>query len=281
MALPVESPSLHNRSALIEIFQSVQQDFLSILESLEKKVTGKQHSFELKNWKRSEVKNDGGTMAVMRGDVFEKVGCNFSSVHGTFSSEFADRILGVDAKNLNFWASGVSFVAHPSNPFAPIGHMNIRAIETTKAWFGGGGDLTPVFPLDEDTQQFHQSLKEACPANYYDSWKDACDQYFYLPHRKEPRGVGGIFFDHLNVSDGWSDPSFLSRVALAFLKVYTSIVEKRCTTPFSEQDKQAQLVKRARYVEFNLLYDRGTLFGLQTGGNTEAILVSLPPMASW
>lgn len=286
MALPLasaspESSHLHDRSILVDVFQSVQQQFIDTLECLEANVSGNKHTFERKNWQRSTLKNDGGTMAFMRGNVFEKVGVNFSSVQGTFPPEFGERVLGVDAKNLDFWASGVSFVGHPRNPLAPTGHLNVRAIETTTAWFGGGGDLTPAIPFEEDSQAFHTALQNACPPEHYGAWKQACDNYFYLPHRKEPRGVGGVFFDHLNVADGWNGASFLPKVALAFLKAYAGIVEKRCSMPYTEEDKQTQLRKRSRYVEFNLLYDRGTLFGLQTGGNIEAILMSLPPLAAW
>lgn len=281
MALPITTTHAHNRPQLVQMFQSVQQQFIATLESVEQRINQENHTFKRKTWQRSEKPNDGGTMAVMHGHVFEKVGVNFSNVQGTFSPEFADRILGVDAKNRDFWASGVSFVAHPRNPFAPIGHMNIRAIETTESWFGGGSDLTPAIPFNEDTQAFHEALKNVCPSQHYPTWKDACDTYFYLPHRQEPRGVGGIFFDHLKTKEGWNNPTFLENMALCFLKTYANIVEKRCTMPYGEEHKQAQFTKRSRYVEFNLLYDRGTLFGLQTGGNTEAILVSLPPSAGW
>lgn len=282
MALSVAQPTLHDRGKLANMFQAIQRDFITRLEGIEAEACGKNHAqFELKPWKRSEAENDGGTMAVMRGEVFEKVGANFSSVRGRFPEQFADRVLGVDARNLDFWASGFSFVAHPKNPFAPIGHMNVRAIETTNAWFGGGGDLTPVFPFEEDTRFFHETLAKACPGNYYATWKEECDKYFYLPHRSEPRGVGGIFFDHLRADDGWDDASFLMNIAQAFLHAYATLIEKRYATPYGDDERAAQSIKRARYVEFNLLYDRGTLFGLQTGGNTEAILVSLPPMASW
>lgn len=295
MALSVKSEARHDRPALVNMFQGIQQTFINELENLEKKHLPAGQSaphFNKKSWVRGEDINsggnssddghdDGGTMALMHGHVFEKVGVNFSSVQGQFSPEFANRILGTDVKNLTFWASGVSFVGHPRNPFAPIGHMNVRAIETTEAWFGGGGDLTPTFPFDEDTQLFHQTLERACPNSLYPAWKKECDNYFYLPHRKEPRGVGGIFFDHLNIQNGWNDPMFLQNVALSFLKAYTTIVDKRHPTPYTGDHRKQQLIKRGRYVEFNLIHDRGTLFGLQTGGNTEAILMSLPPVAAW
>jgi coproporphyrinogen III oxidase len=183
-----------------------------------------------------------------------------------------------------FWASGVSLVAHPRSPRVPIAHMNTRLIVTTKQWFGGGGDLTPVFPLDQDTADFHGAFKAACDGHdesYYPKYKEWCDEYFFLPHRDEARGVGGIFYDNLNTGDWQADFAFTQDVGKAFKNIYNELVRRHMNESWTEEDKAAQLIKRGRYVEFNLIHDRGTKFGLMTGGNTEAILMSLPPMAAW
>ncbi|GLR67921.1 oxygen-dependent coproporphyrinogen-III oxidase [Acidocella aquatica] len=236
-------------------------------------------------WERPE--GGGGVMSVMRGQVFEKVGVNISVVQGHFSADFARQMHGA-GENAAFWAAGISLVAHMRSPKVPAVHMNTRMIVTTKGWFGGGGDLTPLQPgtaeAGEDAAFFHAAYKAACDrhgADYYEKFKKWCDEYFYLPHRKEPRGAGGIFYDYLDSGDAGADFAFTRDVGEAFLAAYPQIVRRRMGESFTPEEREAQLVRRGRYVEFNLLYDRGTMFGLKTGGNTEAILMSMPPEVKW
>ena len=236
-------------------------------------------------WDRPE--GGGGVISLMKGQVFEKVGVNISTVSGAFSPDFAKQMHG-STPDGKFWASGISLVAHLRSPRVPAVHMNTRMIVTGKGWFGGGGDLTPLQPgtpqATEDAETFHAALKAACDRHgedYYAKYKKWCDEYFFLPHRNEPRGAGGIFFDYLNSGDIHADFAFTRDVGEAFLSAYPAIVRRRMAEPFTPEEREAQLIRRGRYVEFNLLYDRGTTFGLKTGGNTEAILMSLPPEVKW
>lgn len=282
---------LHRKERAAAWFQSLRDQICSRFEALEDALTGEGRDlpagrFIQKRWARaSETGEDagGGVMAVMKGRVFEKVGVNISTVFGEFSKDFAAQIPGA-SDDRRFWASGISLVAHMRNPLVPAVHMNTRHIVTTKAWFGGGADLTPMRPHAPDTEAFHAAMKGACDrhsADYYPKFKKWCDEYFYLPHRHEPRGVGGIFYDYLDSGDWEADFSFTRDVGLAFLDVYPRLVEEHMNRHWTADDRAHQLMRRGRYVEFNLLYDRGTQFGLKTGGNVEAILMSLPPEVNW
>ncbi len=269
-------------------FEDLRDQICAEFEAIERE-NGSEARFEYVDWPRKNQDGSdggGGVRGTMSGDVFEKVGVNISTVDGSFSEEFAKSIHGAD-EDPRFFATGISLVAHMRNPHVPAVHMNTRFLVTTKRWFGGGADLNPPLPYAEDTQAFHDRLKAACDAHdpeYYSKYKEWADDYFYIPHREVHRGVGGIFYDHLEV-DGKEDFdrkfAFTQDVGRAFLDIYPQLVRKRLNMPWSEQEKEQQLIWRGRYAEFNLVYDRGTTFGLKTGGNVDAILMSLPPEAKW
>ena len=278
-------------------FEHLRDLICAEFEAIEREA-GSAAAFAYTPWTRQSVEGEqgadtgGGTQGLMKGRVFEKVGVNVSTVRGSFSPQFAASINGADPENPGFSATGISLVAHMANPQVPAVHMNTRFLTTTKAWFGGGADLNPPLPYAEDTADFHAAFKAACDAHgadYYDRFKAWADEYFYIPHRKVHRGVGGIFYDHLECApddDGGSAAweanfAYTQDVGRAFLQVFPQLVRRRMAQAFTPADKAQQLEWRGRYAEFNLVYDRGTLFGLKTGGNIDAILMSLPPEATW
>jgi coproporphyrinogen III oxidase len=277
-------------------FAELQGRIIAEFERLEEEAlpplySGPAGRFERTPWKRGTGEEDlgGGVMAMMRGRLFEKVGVHVSCVYGTFTPEFAAAIPGADKSGGRFWASGVSLIAHMSSPRVPAVHMNTRMLVTSEAWFGGGADLTPLLAVQRDeptpdSDEFHAAMKRACEAHRgpdYEAFRKHCDEYFYLPHRHEARGVGGIFYDRYNTGDWEEDFAFTQEVGLAFLDVYPRIVARRLSEAWTPAERDEQLVRRGRYVEFNLLYDRGTTFGLKTGGNVASILSSMPPVVKW
>lgn len=267
-------------------FHDLRDQICSVFETIEQAYAAENPDaqpgkFKFTSWDRAG--GGGGIMGQMKGCVFEKVGVNVSTVHGEMGEDFRKKIPG-GRDHPFFWASGISLVAHMCSPLVPAVHMNTRHIETQNWWYGGGADLTPYYFYDEDTADFHNTLKRACDLHdpsYYPRYKKWCDEYFFLKHRNEPRGIGGIFYDDLKPSDWRQGLAFTQDVGRAFLEVYPKIVQRRMFEPWTEEQRKHQLKRRGRYVEFNLLYDRGTKFGLQTGGNIEAILMSLPPKVEW
>ena len=280
----IEMKLAEKKALASDWFVALRDDICVAFEAIEDLVATKQKPagrFERKSWHRDG--GGGGEMSLMRGQVFEKVGVNISTVFGSFSDDFKGEIRGAETDGA-FWASGISLVAHMQNPHVPAAHMNTRFICTSQNWFGGGGDLTPLLPDAEAGADFHAGLKAACDRHdpdYYAKYKKWCDEYFYLPHRDEPRGAGGIFYDNLNSGDWSADFAFTQDVGRGFRDAYVDIVKSRMNKSWTDAERHQQLVRRGRYVEFNLLYDRGTLFGLKTSGNIEAILMSMPPEVRW
>ena len=281
--------SLQQTEQAREWFESLRTRICAAFEAIEREA-GSDAAFDFIEWHREEDGNPdpgGGVRGVMKGKVFEKVGVNVSTVRGNFASDFAGQVNGASADAPGFTATGISLVAHMANPHVPAVHMNTRFLTTGKTWFGGGADLNPPIPCDEDTAQFHAAFRAACAKHnptYYDRFSKWADEYFFIPHRGVARGVGGIFYDHIEVeneADFDRHFAFTKDVGEAFLDSFPAIVRKRMETPFDAADKATQLEWRGRYAEFNLVYDRGTLFGLKTGGNIDAILMSLPPEATW
>lgn len=268
-----------------EWFRHLRDSICAAFEAIEDELSDSERPagrFERKDWQREG--GGGGQMSIMRGRVFEKVGVNISTVHGQFSEQFREQIPGAVENDGGFWASGISLVAHMRSPLVPAVHMNTRMIATSKSWFGGGADLNPMIESNADRDDFHGAFKACCDRHdpeYYPKFKAWCDDYFFIPHRNKARGVGGIFYDYLDTGNWDADFAYTRDVGQTFLNIYPQIVRRHMHKSWTPEQREHQLVMRGHYAEFNLLYDRGTQFGLKTGGNTEAILMSLPPEAKW
>ena len=264
-----------NQKDAKEWFLTLRNNLVDSLEKIENK------KFLFKNW--DHAGSGGGTMGALKGDIVEKGGVNISTVSGKFSDEMRSRIPGTE-QSAEYWATGISVVIHPFSPLIPSMHFNSRYLKTSKSWFGGGMDITPATPFDEETTHFHSRLKSVCDihdSTYYEKHKKWCDDYFFLKHRNEARGVGGVFFDYINTENFKNDFSYTQAIGKYFSNYVQYIFDKYSKSEWTDKQKKLQMIKRGRYVEFNLLYDRGTKFGLETGGNTEAILMSMPPITSW
>lgn len=258
------------RDKIIESFLSIEKQ-----SSIEPKI-------EKRKWDRPG--GGGGESTIIYGKIFEKVGVNVSKVHGKFANSVINEVPGASESNGEFWASGISLVSHMQSPLVPAAHMNTRLIYTSKQWFGGGMDFTPVYKNEEDCKYIYETIKTTCDefdTEYYPKFKEQCDNYFFLKHRKEPRGIGGIFYDNLNSGNWKNDFEFTKAVGKTFLEIYSHIIHKHMQKPWTKEQREDQLIKRGRYVEFNLLYDRGTRFGLITDGNPDAIMMSMPPLVRW